>query len=201
MRIERAQAVGQFFRQHRHDATREIDTGRAQNGVLVQRRFVAHIMAHVGNRHQQTIGRGFAPAFDRLAIDRIVKIARVFTVNRDQWHVAQINAMGQITRNHGIGQLRGLTLGCLGKYMRDTEFSYRNFNFHARIIGIAQHFHHATGRHGIAVAIGFQRHHDHLIGRCAVQIVCIEQNVGTQAYIVRIDQPDTLFINDVTDHL
>ena len=103
-------------------------------------------MTHVGNRHQQTIGRGFAAAFDRFRKpDRIVKIARVFTVNRDQWHIAQINAMGQITLNHGIGQLRGLTPGCLGKYMRISNLRTA-ISTPCPDHGVAQHFHHATGR-------------------------------------------------------
>ena len=97
--VERAQAVGEFFRQHGDHAAREIHAGGTVIGVDVNRRTVFHIMAHIGNRHQQT------PAFDGaftaalanwLAVNGVVKIARVLTVNGDQRNIRQVNPISPI---------------------------------------------------------------------------------------------------------
>ena len=84
--IERAQSVGEFFRQHGNHAAREIDTGRALIGVDIDGAAGFHIVAHIRNRHQQ------APAltathFGGLTVNSVIKVARIFPINRDQRHV------------------------------------------------------------------------------------------------------------------
>ena len=83
--VERAQTVGEFFRQHGDDPAREINAGGAIVSIDVDGGTVFHIMAHIGNRHQQTPAFGCiftAPQCGRFAVHRIVKIARVFAINR-----------------------------------------------------------------------------------------------------------------------
>ena len=53
LRVERAQAVAEFFRQHGDDAAREINAGGALEGVRVERVAIGHVVAHVGNGHEQ----------------------------------------------------------------------------------------------------------------------------------------------------
>ena len=70
LRVQRADAVGQGFRQHGDDAAREIHAGGAFFGICVDGVIGADIVAHVCNRHHQTV---VAPDFFR--IHGIVEIA------------------------------------------------------------------------------------------------------------------------------
>ena len=91
IRVQRTQAVGQLFRQHGDHAARKIHAGGAVVGVDVNGTAVFYIVAHIGNRDQQT--PAFATAyFCRFAINRIVKVARVLAVNGHKCNVCQINA-------------------------------------------------------------------------------------------------------------
>ena len=49
LRVERAEPVGEHFRQHRHYLRREVDRGAALQRFVVQRRAGTHIVADVGN--------------------------------------------------------------------------------------------------------------------------------------------------------
>ena len=68
--VERANAVGEIFRQHRYHAAREIHAGGAFLRVLVDGIVGLHIMAHIGDGNNQAI---VAPDF--FGVHRIVKIA------------------------------------------------------------------------------------------------------------------------------
>ena len=141
--VEGAQTVGEFFRQHRDDPTREIDAGGAVIRIDIDGRAVFHIVAYIGNRHQQTpsLGRIFtAPQRGRFAVHRIIKIACILTVYRHQRHVTEVHASGQILRTHRVWQGLGLSQTGCGKFMWDAVFAHRNFDLHARIIHFAQHF-------------------------------------------------------------
>ena len=52
--IEGTQSVGQFFRQHGNHTAGKVHAGGAVISVNVNRRAGFHIVAHIGNRHQQT---------------------------------------------------------------------------------------------------------------------------------------------------
>ena len=81
--VERTNAVGEIFRQHRNHPTREVHAGGAFVSVYVQRLAGAYIMADIGNRHHQA---EIAAHF--FGIHRIVKIACSFTVYGNQRQVA-----------------------------------------------------------------------------------------------------------------
>lgn len=98
IRIERADAVGQVFRQHRNHTAREVNTGAAFLSVRVDSVIGADIMADIGNRHDQTV-----IASDFLGKHGIVKIARRFAVYRYQRQVAQIDAAFQIAFAYMVG--------------------------------------------------------------------------------------------------
>ena len=71
-------------------------------------------MTDVGNRDQQTPAvRRFAAAcalanHGGLAIDRIVEVARIFTIDRDERDIGQVDALFAIDRADLVGQARSL---------------------------------------------------------------------------------------------
>jgi len=93
MRIQGAQPIGQFFRQHRDYAAREIHRVAAQDRLAIKRVTGLHIMADIGNRHDQTVA-----AFFRRAIHRIIEVARGLAVYGDQRQVADILAPRPVFR-------------------------------------------------------------------------------------------------------
>ena len=105
--VERAQTVGQLLGQHGDDAAREIHAGGPVVGIDVDVATGLHIVAHVGNGHQQTPALATAD-FGWLAIDRIVKVAGIFAVDRDQGHIAQIHTVFAILGPDFVGQALGL---------------------------------------------------------------------------------------------
>ena len=84
--------------------------------------------------------------------------------------------------------------------MRDVEFAHGDFDFHARIIGIAQYFNHATRRYIVTVTVGFQGYDHHLLRSGARQIIFVNQNIGAQAHVIWVDQPHAIFVDDMADH-
>ena len=137
-RIERAQAVGQLFRQHGNHAAREIHRGTALKRIDIQRIVGLDVVTDIGNGNDQSETLTAAD-FDRLAVDRIIKVTRVFTIDGHHRYVTQINTIFQIGGTHFQRQFCGKRFGCLRKLMRHTVLAYGNFDFHARIVNIAQH--------------------------------------------------------------
>ncbi len=60
LRDQRAPAVRQLLRQHRHDAVGEVDGIAAVERRLVERAARPHVVGHVGDRHQQAPAAGIA---------------------------------------------------------------------------------------------------------------------------------------------
>ncbi len=81
-RVEGAQAVGQFLRQHGHDLTRKVNGGAPVPGLVVQARSGAHIVRNVGNGDIESP----AVAGQRLAIDGVVEVLGVLPVDREGGH-------------------------------------------------------------------------------------------------------------------
>ena len=73
--VERANAVGEIFRQHRYHAAREIHAGGAFLRILVDGIVGLHIMAHIGDGNNKPI---IAPDF--FGENCVVKIARGFAI-------------------------------------------------------------------------------------------------------------------------
>ncbi len=107
-RIQRADAVRKRLRQHRHDESREIDRRRAIVAFGVERGAGSHVVRHIGDRDDQA-----ESVRARFGIDRIVEIARVRAVDRDQRNVAKIDTLGDLGRQNfrrdvgGFAQRRG----------------------------------------------------------------------------------------------
>ena len=93
--IERADAIGQILRQHRNHTAWEIHTGTAFARINVDAVAIFHIMADIGNRHHQAVVT--AHFFGKHGI---VKVARGFAINGDQWQLAQIHTAFAFSRFH-----------------------------------------------------------------------------------------------------
>ena len=90
MRVQRAQAVRQFFRQHRDYPLREVHRIATHLSLGIQRRIDFHIVRNVSDGDIELPAAGKQPpvAAVFLAIHRIIEVARVFTINGDERQVA-----------------------------------------------------------------------------------------------------------------
>ena len=198
LRIQRAQAVGELFRQHGQYAARKIHTGGAIIGVGIDRTARLHVAAHIGNGHQQAPGLGTADACG-LTVHRIIKIARIFTVDGDKGHVGQVHPLAPVLRAHRIGQRLRLRQAGIGEYMRHVVLAHRDFNLHARIIHFAQHLHHTPN--GLAVERGRlgQLHYDDLPHDSSARCRPRDEHVLPIALVLGCHQPDAGLIEQAPD--
>ncbi len=204
IRVQRAQAVGEFFRQHRDDAARKVNRSRALVGVFVERLAGAHIVADVGNRYQQTPARGlfrfaFAGRGHRLAVHRVVEVARVFAVDRHQRHVGQVDAVLQVGGAQLLRQRRGLRDRFRREAVRHFELAHRDFDFHARVVDLAEHLDDAAHRlreHRRRLG-ELDRHH--LPGFGIGGGVLGDQDVLAVALVFGGDDPDAAFVQQAAD--
>ncbi|MCY1291207.1 hypothetical protein D9M70_403880 [compost metagenome] len=95
VRVQRAQAVGQLLRQHRHHALGEVHRVAALLRLVIQRRADLDVVRHVGDRHIElpATGEQLPAAAVLLAIDGIVEVAGILAIDGDEWQVAQIDAL------------------------------------------------------------------------------------------------------------
>ena len=159
VRIQRADAVGQGFWQHGDDAAWEIHAGSTFFGICVDGVVGADIMAHVCNRHHQTV---VPPDFFR--IHGIVEIARSFAVNGHQRQIAQIHAVFAVGRTDGIGNFCHRLQAACTKFIRQLVFAQGNFDFHAAVRIIAQNFRDFRHCRAVVFRITFNFCHHHLTG-------------------------------------
>ena len=91
-RPQRAQIVRQRLGQHRHDAVGEIDRVAAPRRLAVERAAGRDIGRDIGDRDDDVPAARVGRVRIGLGPDRVVEIARVLAVDRDQREVAQIGA-------------------------------------------------------------------------------------------------------------
>ena len=94
-RLQRAQPVRQRLGQHRHDAVGEIDRIAAPRRLAVERAAGRTYHGDIGDRDDEMPAAGIGRVGVGLGPDRVVEIARVAAVDRDQREVAQIGAARQ----------------------------------------------------------------------------------------------------------
>ena len=191
--VERAQAIAQFLRQHRNDTARKIHAGGALVGVNINGAAGLHIVADIGNRHQQAPALA-APHLGWLAVHRIVKVARVFTVDGHQRHIGQVDALALVLRAHLVGQHLGQRQTGFGKLVRHAVLAHRDFNFHAGVVHLAQHL--GDAAHRLAKQRGWlgQFHHHHLPRLGAGQRMGGNQHILPVALVLGRHQPDAAFL-------
>ena len=202
LRHQRAQAVGDFFRQHGNHPARKVHRGGALVGVIVKRLTGFDVVAHVGNGHDETPafeGRLAAPALEGLAVHGVVEIAGVFTVDSDQWHVAQVDAMLAVDRAQFVWQGSGGSQRGWRKQVRHLKLAHGNFDLHARIVYLTQHL--ADPAHRLRVQgrrlSQFDRHH--LPGCRTRNRVLRNQDVLTIAAVFWGNDPLPAFVQQAPD--
>ena len=93
LRDQRAPVVGERLGQHGHDPVGEIDRGAAAVGGAVERLVVPHVPGDVGDGDQDAPAAGMVRV--GLGEHRVVEVAGVLAVDRDQRRVAQVEALAQ----------------------------------------------------------------------------------------------------------
>ena len=150
-------------------------------------------MAHVGNRDQQTPALATAH-LGRFAIHRIVKVASVFAIDRDQRHIAQIHPILAIFGQDFVGQTLGLVDACRRKLVRHAVLAHRDFNLHAWVVDLAQHF--LDTAHRLPKQSGrlgqLDHHHLPRFGRSDGAFG--NHHVLPIAFVFRCHQPQTAFV-------
>ena len=182
--VDRAQAIGEFFRQHRNDATRKIHRGGAGLRFGIQRAAGAHIVADIGNGHQQAPAlRPAAGIGNGLAVDGIVEVAGVLAIDGDQCHIAQIHAVAVVGRAQRVGQRVGLGQHVIGKAVRHVELAHGDLDFHAGIVHAAQHFG-DTGDGRLVPARWFDDDGRHHLSRlCPARTTGLDEDVVLDALV------------------
>ena len=133
-RIERADAVRQGLRQHRHHEAGEIHRGGAFLRFLVQRKARSHVVRDIGDGDDQT-----EAALARLAPHRVVEILGVLAVDGDQRHGAQIHARSGCRRVHAQGHGAGFIQRLLRELVRQSVTVDRGFHHERGRELVAQH--------------------------------------------------------------
>ena len=141
-RIERADAVREFFRQHGHGAIRKINGSAAQPRLAVQGRSAPHVMRNVGDVHLQLP----VAVFEALHVHRVVKIARRFAVNRDDRQIAEVAPPGALDIAHGMRRRGGFRQHVRGKFVRQMMLADQDLHVHAEIAGAPENLDHASRR-------------------------------------------------------
>ena len=143
IRLQAAPAVGEGLGQHRHDAVREIAGIATLAGGFIQRRTGLHVMRDIGDGDDQP-----KTVLLRFGEDRIVEIARIGAIDRDERQLAQI---GPFAQRRDPGALRFLD----GGFRKiDGNFMGRNGNHadRAGIAHLAEQFGDAGGFGAVAAA-------------------------------------------------
>ncbi len=198
LRVERAQAIGELFRQHRNHAARKIDRGGAIVGLDIERAAVLHVVAHIGNRYQQPPALA-APNACGLAIHRVVEVARVLAVYRYQRDVGEVDAAFVVGGTHLLGQAARLCQRGLAELVRHRVLAHRDLDFHAGVVDFAQHLFDAPNR------LPKQRRwlgelNDYHLSRLRRPGGPLgDEHVLAVAFVFRGQQPDPAFVQQAAD--
>ena len=124
--------------------------------AAVERAAGLHVPGHVGDRDQQPpAARAECPA-----PHRVVKIPRVLAVNRHKRNIPQIDALAAVLFEDTLRKRLRLLPGRHVKLGGQPEAPCRHFDFHRRIVGVAQDFRHlGAGRRGPRRLPGDVGHH------------------------------------------
>ena len=167
------------------------------DGFFIQCRVHGNIMRHIGNRHIQpataiTLWR---------AINGIVEVFGILSVNGDKRQCAQINAMGRIGLRHRFRNCLQLFQHGPGPDVGNFMTAHGHIYFHAWLHVIAEYFDH--GAHGLAALsrIGGDFRHYELAVLGSPVLFLGDHDLMAVAAIVRNDNPEARFIVVTPDEL
>ncbi|OIQ76459.1 hypothetical protein GALL_418570 [mine drainage metagenome] len=137
--VQGTQIARQAVRQHRHHAVREIAGVAAPPRLAVKRRPRRDVMRDIGDRDPEDMAALVLGVVIGMRMDRIVMVARVRRVDRDQRQAAQILAVAQA---RGVHRVR-LGDHVVGEIVGDAVLVDGNKRDRARGRRVAQHLDHA----------------------------------------------------------
>ena len=140
-------------------------------------------------------------ARDRLAVHRVVEIARVLAVDRHERHIAQIDTATQVARLHAVRQAVRQREGLGRELVRHRELAHGDLDFHARIVDGAQHLDHAPDRLHVALRLLQDLDHDDLAGLCRQGRAGRHEDVVLDTLVLRHDDGHTAFVEQAADEL
>ena len=137
-------------------------------------------MAHIGDGNDKAI-----VASDFFGENCVVKIARSFAVYGYQRQIAQIHAVFAIAGAHFFGDFCGGFQAACAEFVRQFVFAQRDFNFHAAVGVIAQHFGDAGNGGAVVFGIGgdFSHHHLPFAGGKLRHAVGFQNHVLREAFV------------------
>ncbi|MDT4818582.1 hypothetical protein FQZ97_516800 [compost metagenome] len=134
--------------------------------------------------------------FDGFAIHRIVEVARVLAVDRDERHVAQVDAVLEISLADHVRQARGLLAGGFRKLDGHVELAHRDLDFHAGIVDLAQDLGHTAQRLRVAGRLLHDFHRDHLPMLGAIGVAGRNQDVVLDALVFGHDDGQPVLMQE-----
>ena len=154
-------------------------------------------MRDVRDRDQQPETRA-ASDVHRLAVDGVVEVAGVLAVDRDERHVAQVHPMTDVRGPHFVRQLRCGGERRVAELVRHAVLAHRDFDFHARVVDIADHFDHAAERLRMtAREIGeLDRHH---LPDLRLLRVLRDEDVVADALVFRHEDQRAVLVDEPAD--
>ena len=156
-------------------------------------------MAHIGNGHQQTPPLA-TTYLGGLTIHRIVKVTRVFAVDRDQRHIAQIYPVFAILGQNFVGQALGLVNAAGGKLVRNAVLAHGDFDLHTRIVDFTQHLLDTSNRLPKQSGRLGQFDHHHLTSFSSPRGAFGDHHVLTITLVFRGDQPEASFLQKASNN-
>ncbi|MCY1290883.1 hypothetical protein D9M70_400460 [compost metagenome] len=181
--VQRTEAVGENFRQHRDDPLGEVHRVAAPGRFLVQRRADLHIVRDVGDGDIQLPAATLA----FLGEYRVVEVAGVLAIDGDERQGAQVDALLLVLLRHFRLEPGRLLLHALRPDVRNVVAAQRDFDLHARRHVVAEHLDH--------LALGLAVH-----ARPDVDAHLDELVVLGLAALARRDQHFLLDLRIVGDH-
>ena len=184
--IQRTQAVRQHLGQHRDDPVGEVHRVTAPIGLLVECRTRRDVGRYVGDCDQQT-----PTLLGTLAEHRVVEVARIGAIDRDQRGAAQVDAATLGDVRNLRRQVVDLPEQGIGPCERDVVGADRNIGRHARRQVIAEDLDDLAERLPPRLGVLGDMHHDHLAMPGAHQAVRRDQDLLCDALVVGKQERDT----------
>ena len=97
------------------------------------------------------------------------------------------------------GSSRGFVERGLAEFVRHAVLAHRDFDFHARVVDIAEHFHHAAERLRMTAREIGQLDHHHLADLGLLGVL-LDQNVVADALVFGRDDQRAVLVEQAADH-
>jgi hypothetical protein len=107
--------------------------------------------------------------------------------------------MTRVDRPDFVGQLSGFVERGLAEFVRHAVLAHRDFDFHAGVVDIAEHFHHAAERLRVTAREFGQLDHHHLADLGLLGVLR-DQNVVTDALVFGRDDQRAVLVEQAANH-